>query len=283
MKKMKRAIKRVMFYLVCGFVMTWLVAWALAFTPHYFRFGFHSFRSLASFSGETAPFQGEKTDFYALSLFDSRWIGVKEQSYRLRISSEDRAPRNYTPDTIPTNRIWWTLDANRSQVDHYALWRGLELAFNDQNMPPVNSRFSIVQYGWPFLSHEAHGAVHGLTSPSIINGSESQQVAGALILKVSSTPTIPIFGRSPFPNTPPAAMSFTLTTIASRTYLPYAPLWRGLLYNTLFYALIFFILTSTKRAYRHARRLRKGKCPICAYDLKFDNTIGCPECGWRKA
>ena len=34
MNKMKRTIKRVMLYLLLGFVMTWIIAWGLAMIPH---------------------------------------------------------------------------------------------------------------------------------------------------------------------------------------------------------------------------------------------------------
>lgn len=66
-------------------------------------------------------------------------------------------------------------------------------------------------------------------------------------------------------------------------YVPLIPIWWGWLLNVLIYAMaLAFICPAIKRRWgRQARRQRKGLCPQCAYDLKADLTIGCPECGWR--
>jgi hypothetical protein len=35
------------------------------------------------------------------------------------------------------------------------------------------------------------------------------------------------------------------------------------------------------RWWREGRRLRKGCCPACGYDLRWRLEAGCPECAWR--
>ena len=33
---------------------------------------------------------------------------------------------------------------------------------------------------------------------------------------------------------------------------------------------------------REKRRMRRGLCPLCNYDLRGDLAAGCPECGWNR-
>lgn len=64
--------------------------------------------------------------------------------------------------------------------------------------------------------------------------------------------------------------------------LPLRPIWAGLAFDTLFYATLWWaVLAVPGFAVRH-RRVLKGCCPRCAYDLRADFAIGCPECGWRR-
>jgi hypothetical protein len=68
--------------------------------------------------------------------------------------------------------------------------------------------------------------------------------------------------------------------------LPYRPVWFGLLLNALFYALVLIALRPLmilpRRILREWRRMRRGRCLACGYDLRFDFARGCPECGWRR-
>jgi len=62
--------------------------------------------------------------------------------------------------------------------------------------------------------------------------------------------------------------------------LPYRPIWAGLAFNTVFYALLFWLLVRLATGLRAWRRFSKGLCTKCAYDLLFDYSRGCSECGW---
>ncbi len=64
--------------------------------------------------------------------------------------------------------------------------------------------------------------------------------------------------------------------------LPILPIWPGLFLNTLFYAAIWFAFFTGLAAVRTGRRLRRGLCPVCRYDLRGLPERACPECGWGR-
>jgi len=65
-------------------------------------------------------------------------------------------------------------------------------------------------------------------------------------------------------------------------HLPLLPLWRGLLANVLFYALLVWVLRRGFVLLRGRRRRRRGRCwwrGGCGYDLTGLHAANCPECG----
>lgn len=63
----------------------------------------------------------------------------------------------------------------------------------------------------------------------------------------------------------------------SRLPVPLQPIPLGFTLNTLFYASIFFFPSAGICKLKQHRRLRRGLCPHCAYDLA--GITNCPECG----
>jgi hypothetical protein len=66
---------------------------------------------------------------------------------------------------------------------------------------------------------------------------------------------------------------------------PIRPIWPGFALNTLFYALILWLLIPGPFVLRRHIRVKRGRCPKCGYDLR--GAIpgaggGCPECGWGR-
>ncbi len=108
-------------------------------------------------------------------------------------------------------------------------------------------------YGWPF---PALWLVSDATSPIYPN-----RVGG-----------IPL----------PKSWNPPLTRSTTARALPYSPVWRGLLADTGFYAALWAVLLIGFPGLRQRRRVRKGRCPACAYDLKGNLADGCPECGWKR-
>ncbi len=59
--------------------------------------------------------------------------------------------------------------------------------------------------------------------------------------------------------------------------IPLAVIPTGLALNWLFYAPLFYLLLSAMPCVRHVRRIRRGLCTRCGYDLA--GLASCPECG----
>ena len=61
--------------------------------------------------------------------------------------------------------------------------------------------------------------------------------------------------------------------------LPLRPIWTGFASNTLFYAVILWMLWSSPFAATRFIRRRRGLCPKCGYDLRGTAQMICSECG----
>ena len=61
--------------------------------------------------------------------------------------------------------------------------------------------------------------------------------------------------------------------------LPLRPILPGFLINTLFYAVIVWLLWSAPFTTRRIMRKRRGRCVRCGYDLRHVEHDVCPECG----
>lgn len=57
----------------------------------------------------------------------------------------------------------------------------------------------------------------------------------------------------------------------------------GFAIDTLLYAALWLALFVGFGTARRGMRKRRGRCPLCAYNLRGDLETGCPECGWNRA
>jgi hypothetical protein len=84
-----------------------------------------------------------------------------------------------------------------------------------------------------------------------------------------------------------SARTFALRTYGKRNLapiveyrvIPMAPIWPGFAINMLFYPGVLWLLFVARFAFRKRRRIKRGLCPKCAYDLRATQSPVCPECG----
>jgi len=249
MNKMKRAIKHILLCLVFGLVIAWIVPSALLEIPR--RIGSQRFLKSQMISD---------ADARLTRILDYRWFGVYERQFtQLR--------KFNTADQRTRLEFWWTMHVlPRPNLPLEQAWEEIRSRYDADAFPVEESQYSIVHVGWPMLSFRMDGAIN--IKGTLSDGTYPKDVHGAVVTPVID-PAKYFKGMESSP-------------LATHLWVPYHPIWSGLFVNTVFYALIIAMVLSIKRAYRHARRMRKGNCPICSYYLEFVFVDGCPECGWRK-
>jgi hypothetical protein len=155
--------------------------------------------------------------------------------------------------TLPNGRE--SLLSTPQRITHWSFQPGSQL-------PPGKSR---LHWRWRFVSGEG---VPAATSQEII--------AARQLLSAAPPPTLPPIPR-PFDPTPSVTQS-ARNVLDGKSYREISfPAWLA--------AVAFAIPPAawlSMRPWHRRRRLRKGLCPACGYDLRA--TPGhCPECGWSAA
>lgn len=114
--------------------------------------------------------------------------------------------------------------------------------------------------GWPFRAHfwrsSSEGPVWSIRSRRAIRAADPNN---------EELPGIEPLMRVPWSNT------------AVRRAIPFAPIWLGLIGNTLVYAGVIGLVCVTISGARRSRRKRNRQCIACGYQLP-DISV-CPECG----
>jgi hypothetical protein len=90
-----------------------------------------------------------------------------------------------------------------------------------------------------------------------------------------------IFGGSGRPFAKELEAMWRPTFAGQEFALPVHPVWQGLFLNALTWTLAVAAPWYMLRAARRRRRLRRGWCVVCAYDMAGISTDTCPECGGR--
>ena len=132
---------------------------------------------------------------------------------------------------------------------------------------------------------EAKVRATGLPVLSLFGGIETVHPTPPTTLIVRSDWAIPRYER--------VGSKLTIATL-----FPLRPIWPGFAINTVFYAAMLFVLFFGFAQTRRAVRLRRGRCPKCAYDLRGRSLPsptereaggegdsgggGCSECGWGR-
>ena len=90
-------------------------------------------------------------------------------------------------------------------------------------------------------------------------------------------PSSAVARRMAFWRTLPPFLEHTRAYHTHEQYLPTTPIYRGLLLNTLFYAVLWAVLLVLIPSFIRWQRARRGGCPSCGYDTSGLEV--CPECG----
>ena len=133
--------------------------------------------------------------------------------------------------------------------------------------------FEATEAGWPILSLEGHRVLeqslhHGDVGGGIFFCSRFTRFP-FLVGEVRSDGAVPItkwLDKYPW---------------LDGRLIPLRLLWPGFAINAVFYAALLWTLFAAPRALRRKRRLMRGQCPACGYDLRgsaSDSQV-CPECG----
>ncbi len=237
-----------------GFGANLLVAWGLSLGPHLNAPG-----NQRSVQLRNPSFEGTQTSFFFI---EQQWFGVLEQQYYTRLRS--RAQPTHHPISF-----WWAWSPFTPEPG--ILEAGNELFDRLKPASPDEAVVSQIRYGFPAFSLRCQTLV---TDP--ITGSTNKPIAIAhgAVLDENAIPLAMTHGV-PSSNAP-------VWPHATYIWFPYRPIWSGLIINTLIYTVLLWIAVYIVRSIKHDRRLHRGACPYCAYDLQFNYTSGCPECGWRR-
>lgn len=124
----------------------------------------------------------------------------------------------------------------------------------------------------------------GLGSGLVITGGGGPQPPRNYIQLNSPSSGVFLTGLTPAP-TPPAVPK--LGPGGTPLPQPRRIYWAGLLVNALLFTAAIvawrLLVRLPGRFVREVSRMRDGRCIACGYDLGYDFTRGCPECGWRRS
>ena len=89
---------------------------------------------------------------------------------------------------------------------------------------------------------------------------------------------------------PPPASRFGRGVVVLHRMLPTRPLWPGFAVNSLLCTALWWIVLAMLvwviriiHRWPARRRVKRGRCPNCGYDLRGKLDAGCSECGWKRA
>jgi len=162
---------------------------------------------------------------------------------------------------VPNNGVWDTHSESGVTPELIPYWsnasdRPPEEVFNDPTLP----WYKEFGYGWPCRS----GYVEVRT---VVRTKTGQHIPRNVW---STTSGIEIVADNPNNRLPYFRV------------LPLRPIFPGFLIDTLFYGVIWYGLFFGTGATRRAIRRKRGRCPMCGYDLRGNFESGCSECGWNR-
>lgn len=272
---LQRAARIVGLMLTLGFVSSVLIAWMLAvvisprmaWTPGpswTIRDGDVKPAVLESLSHYSkVPLYGSRSAVFSFDLSSRIGLGIRERYWDL-ITGQGREAMDRAAPARRRVESWGLFTAWKLDPDHR--WGALanhELADRIVSAEPAEfgsvPRFGRDEaVGFPFLCLWSSTY---FPFPGLASSPSDQVTIGGIVLSPAQAAN------------PPVAASV----------LPYRPLWLGLGANTAIWAVVLWFAFGVLRTLRRSRRVARGRCPACSYNLLFEMRAGCPECGWGRA
>lgn len=251
----RRRFRRLGLLFAIAFILNLLVAWGLSLIPHINSPG--NYRSVQMLNPN---FDGKHSAFF---YNEQQWFGVLEQQYHTQ-------RRSRTQQTQHRISFWWAWSPLTPEPD--ILSEGNRLFALHAPQHPDETVISSARYGFPALTIRC---VTLVTDPIPGSTTKPSVIAHGAVMDENAIPITVINAA--------LGSKSAIWPHATYIWLPYHPIWSGLVINTMIYALFLWVLLYLLRSIKHDRRLHRGTCPYCAYDLGFNYTSGCPECGWRRS
>ncbi|MBO6739657.1 MAG: hypothetical protein JJ916_07355 [Phycisphaerales bacterium] len=247
-RRINPLLRRCITMLGLGLLINLIVAWTLVLVP---RLSAEAHLSVQQYLNPS--YEGRYTSMYVA---EQQWLGVHERQYYLTRRARTRPVKKRVS-------VYWTWLPWEKPV--ISMEEGNRLFEVFEPLNPDNAIISNVRVGFPVLTLESDLLIDD--SAALANGSFATEARHGFIGRVDGS----------VGNFKPGVWSH-----AQHLLFPYRPIWTGLLINTGFYAVLTCCIAWLARHVRHSRRMHRGRCPICAYELQHDFRCGCSECGWRR-
>lgn len=204
-------------------------------------------------TSEVARFLGPSAHLEGVDVARTSGPGIEERLLIVRGPLESPDSSSFWPQA--RRAVGWPLTYARAGDSDTRLGWGLLPRSVDPGLLEVDTPYLDRAYGWPnpTVWCELLRAPPG--GPVMVSG-----VRGGLALsKTDGSVVLPEF-----------------------RCLPCRPIWRGVAFNTGFYAMFWCFPFVVRPRLRGMRWIRLGKCGQCGYDLRGELEAGCPECGWGR-
>jgi hypothetical protein len=185
----------------------------------------------------------------AISAYTSRGTWAKVMYKALKVTEEEAVAIQRAQALGPPGRTY-----SQNEARGFG-WKSTMASSTDQPIAGDEGRFFQVRVfdaGWPMLAlqGEWRWGNSQVMTPGFHNAVGRYRVVRSGIEKGSEADMFPLW-----------------------------PLWPGFAINTVFYAAVLWLLFAAPFALRKWRRIRRGLCRKCGYDLRGGHSATCPECG----
>lgn len=183
---------------------------------------------------------------------------------------------------VAEGRLWWESDVRLGSASEGPCWGAISVA--DLVLHPDPPSDSTEEAGEPPFWH--------MSGRSTNDYSEYAFGWPRLALRCAVYEPIVTPGAAPLLEFEPEGMIVLKrltwtnpgwTLVRPQRFFPLEIIFPGFLIDTLIYGALWFGLFFGLGAMKRTLRRRRGRCPMCEYDLRGCDEPGCPECGWGRS